>query len=203
MVSERFDRRVDRSGVIKRLHQEDLCQAMGNRRAFKYQAEGGPSAADIAQLFTRAVDLRDLKAARDRFAKALIFNWLVAGTDAHAKNYSLIHLGNRVLLAPLYDLTSAAIMFDPETLHYHGKLAMEMGGEYRLRQIDARHLRRAADDIGVDPDCFVAAAADFADRLPGAFDQAVAEINDVTHGAESVLGPRIAQRLAHARSGVR
>ena len=38
----------------------------------------------------------------------LIFNWLIAGTDAHAKNFSLlIAPGPQIRLAPLYDLASA------------------------------------------------------------------------------------------------
>ena len=42
-----------------------------------------------------------------RFADALIWNWLIAGTDAHAKNYSLLLAEDQVRLAPLYDVASA------------------------------------------------------------------------------------------------
>jgi serine/threonine-protein kinase HipA len=43
----------------------------------------------------------------ERFLKANIFNWLIGGTDAHAKNYSLlIGSGDEVRLAPLYDFSS-------------------------------------------------------------------------------------------------
>jgi hypothetical protein len=41
------------------------------------------------------------------FADALIWNWLIAGTDAHAKNYSVLLAGNDIRLAPLYDMSSA------------------------------------------------------------------------------------------------
>ena len=38
---------------------------------------------------------------------AIAFNWLIAGTEAHAKNYALLLDGNgAVRLAPLYDLAS-------------------------------------------------------------------------------------------------
>jgi serine/threonine-protein kinase HipA len=37
-----------------------------------------------------------------RFADALIWNWLIAGTDAHAKNYSLLLAQDRVRFAPIY-----------------------------------------------------------------------------------------------------
>jgi serine/threonine-protein kinase HipA len=42
MISRRYDRRVDANGVIHRLHQEDLCQALGLSRELKYQSDGGP-----------------------------------------------------------------------------------------------------------------------------------------------------------------
>lgn len=42
-----------------------------------------------------------------RFVDALAFTWIIAGTDAHAKNYSLLLAGPQVRLAPLYDVASA------------------------------------------------------------------------------------------------
>ena len=38
----RFDRHQARDGTLARLHQEDLCQALGMPPARKYEAEGGP-----------------------------------------------------------------------------------------------------------------------------------------------------------------
>ncbi len=42
-----------------------------------------------------------------RFADALIWNWLIGGTDGHAKNYSVLLADDDVRLAPLYDVASA------------------------------------------------------------------------------------------------
>jgi len=40
-------------------------------------------------------------------ADALVFNWLIAGTDAHAKkNYGFLFAGDQIRLASLYDITS-------------------------------------------------------------------------------------------------
>ncbi len=40
---ERYDRvRDETTGWIARVHQEDVCQALGIRPTLKYQAEGGP-----------------------------------------------------------------------------------------------------------------------------------------------------------------
>ena len=63
-----------------------------------------------------------------RFADALIWNWLIGGTDAHAKNYSLLLAGNQIRLAPLYDIASAL----PYGTHERKlRFAMKLGGDYR------------------------------------------------------------------------
>src|SRR5258708_18117762 len=42
LLVKRYDRVVDGSGNIQRLHQEDLCQALGVPPGKKYEEEGGP-----------------------------------------------------------------------------------------------------------------------------------------------------------------
>lgn len=39
-----------------------------------------------------------------RFADALALNWLIGGTDAHAKNYSFLYPRSIARLAPLHDV---------------------------------------------------------------------------------------------------
>lgn len=83
------------------MHQEDLCQAFGVRPERKYQNEGGPSPAAVVQLLRdRIVPLEQAERAVWRFLDALSLNWLIMGTDAHAKNYSLLLSGPQVRLAP-------------------------------------------------------------------------------------------------------
>jgi serine/threonine-protein kinase HipA len=61
-----------------------------------------------------------------RFADALIWNWIVGGTDGDAKNYSLLVAGDQIRLAPLYDISSAL----PYGTHEKRlKLAMEIGDD--------------------------------------------------------------------------
>jgi len=148
IVIERYDR-FKTGGTIHRVHQEDVCQAMGLPPTKKYQSDGGPGVREIAELLTTfsTAPVEDIKT----FAGTIAFNWLVAGTDAHAKNYALL-LGSesRIRLAPLYDLASA--------LPYPGmrpiglKLAMKIGGEYGLRNIAARHWRKLAVDTHQKPE---------------------------------------------------
>ncbi len=162
IVIERYDR-VRTGGAIRRIHQEDVCQAMGLLPTRKYQSDGGPGVHEIAELLSTfsTAPVEDTKT----FVAAIGFNWLVAGTDAHAKNYALL-LGSeaRIRLAPLYDLASA--------LPYPGmrpiglKLAMKIGGEYGLRNIAARHWRRFAAEAHQNPDDVLANLRATAGAMP-------------------------------------
>jgi serine/threonine-protein kinase HipA len=174
VVVERFDRLAEPGGAVRRLHQEDLCQALGLWRSAKYESDGGPGIGELADLIARAADRRDLTAARETFARAVAFSWVSAGTDAHAKNYALLHVGSRTVLAPLYDLMSAALVLPPDEVWHSGRLAMRLGGEYRLRGIAARHLDRAAQRLGVDAGWFRAVAAEQAAGFADAVSDVVA-----------------------------
>jgi serine/threonine-protein kinase HipA len=105
-IVERYDRRLV-AGELRRLHQVDMCQALGVMPELKYQRDGGPGPVDIIttirSVFAGEADV-------ERFVQALVFNWLIAGTDAHAKNYGLVMSGSDARLAPLYDLASALVM---------------------------------------------------------------------------------------------
>lgn len=103
IVIERYDRQPKGNDII-RVHQEDICQARGIMPTKKYQNEGGPNAFDIVELLRTYSTDREIDL--DTFIGALGFNWLIAGTDAHAKNFSLLLSGRRVRLAPLYDVAS-------------------------------------------------------------------------------------------------
>jgi len=104
IVVERYDR-VRTAAGLRRVHQEDICQALAIPPTRKYQNEGGPGIRDIVEL----LKTYSAKAPEDvrTFLDAIAYNWLIAGTDAHAKNYALlIGAQARIRLAPLYDVAS-------------------------------------------------------------------------------------------------
>jgi serine/threonine-protein kinase HipA len=148
IVVERYDRvrGLDPLSIL-RLHQEDICQALGAPPTAKYQNEGGPGPEEIIRLLRSHSSQPPEDIAR--FIDALAYNWFIAGTDAHAKNYSLLHGGGgRVRLAPLYDLASALPYAELDPLRI--KLAMKIGGEYRLRDIGARQWGKLANEVELD-----------------------------------------------------
>ncbi|MET4121693.1 serine/threonine protein kinase HipA of HipAB toxin-antitoxin module [Bradyrhizobium sp. JR1.5] len=136
VVIERYDRQFSGNEIV-RVHQEDICQALGILPTRKYQNDGGPSPADVIELLRTYST--DRVADVDSFVEALGFNWLIASTDAHAKNYSLLLAGDpHVRLAPLYDIASV-LPYDDVDLRKI-KLAMKIGGDYKLSQIGLRRL---------------------------------------------------------------
>lgn len=148
-VSVRYDRR-NTGDRWERLHQEDLCQALAVPPEKKYQSDGGPGIAAIAQLFGSLAHREDGRLNARKFFDAVVFNVAALGTDAHAKNYSLLLSADRARLAPLYDLGSHA----PYPIRGSGlpRLAMSVEGEYRASGITTDALTRAGRRLGLDED---------------------------------------------------
>ena len=144
LLIKRYDRiSIDAKGnskEIKRVHQEDFCQALGIPSTSKYQNEGGPSLKqcfDFLRLesFIPVIDL-------EKMINAVIFNYLIGNCDAHGKNFSLLYL-DQLQLAPFYDLIC--------TLYYKDlsqNMAMKLGGEYQINNVSAGNFDKLADEIG-------------------------------------------------------
>ena len=176
LIVTRYDRRPAPNGEIARVHQEDLCQALDVSPERKYQNMGGPTPAEIASLLRAHSTQPDEDV--ERFRDALIYSWLIAGTDAHAKNYSLMLAGNQVRLAPLYDVCSF--------LPYRGDgpvgkipLAMRIGRDYRITKADrANAWKRTAEAMEMLPGETLERVADLAGRLPDALAAAIDRLPD-------------------------
>ena len=189
VVVERYDRQWSRNGTT-RVHQEDICQALGIMPTQKYQNEGGPSVADIVALLR--TQSSDSESDVRTFIHAVAFNWLIAGTDAHAKNYSLlIAAGPRVRLAPLYDI--ASVLPYKELDFQKLKLSMKIGGEYEIRQIALRHWQRLAAEARLDADELPHDIRTMAKRLPDEVQRARAMAQE--EGLEHKLIERLADAL--------
>ena len=145
IVVERFDR-VWQDGVLYRLPQEDICQALGVPPAQKYQSDGGPGIVDVLEFLNGAITPYEDRMA---FMKAQIVFWLLAAIDGHAKNFSIFLSPGGYKLTPLYDVMSASPW--PEFSDHKIKLAMALGNKnyYRLKQIQLRHFYQTGQKTGL------------------------------------------------------
>jgi len=100
---ERYDRST-KNGIVKRIHQEDFCQALGMLSDQKYQFSSGASIKNCYKVIESfsSNHITDI----NRFLEWVTFNYLIGNTDAHAKNISLLHTDSGIKLAPFYDLLS-------------------------------------------------------------------------------------------------
>ncbi len=159
LLVERYDRTRDAEGRLQRLHQEDFCQALGVAPEMKYQNEGGP---DLGQCFALLRRVTRPSAPQVlRLLDYVVFNALIGNHDAHAKNFSLLYVGNAPLLAPLYDTLSTAVY--PSLTP---KMAMKLGSKYRFSEVQARHWGQFARAAGLSVAQARKRIVELAGRLP-------------------------------------
>jgi serine/threonine-protein kinase HipA len=141
LLVSRFDRLS--GGRVRRIHQEDLCQATGvdpegtHGRA-KYERAGGPSLRQAAGLLDTYA--ADAAAELDRLAAAITFTVLIGNADAHGKNLALLHpTAETVALAPLYDTVPTALW-----PNLRSEAAMAIGGQVALADVTVADIVREA-----------------------------------------------------------
>lgn len=142
LLVERYDRAFGEDGNVRRIHQEDFCQALGVPPETKYASEGGPTFKDCFELLRRiaarpAVDVLKL-------LDAVIFNAIAGNADAHGKNFSILYGDEGPRLAPLYDLLATVAYPD-----LSAKFAMKIGKRATLAELDAKGWTAFAADAGL------------------------------------------------------
>ena len=184
----RYDRLARRDGSIRRLHQEDFAQANGIYPSQKYE-QGTVPGLDLTSLLATGRHLPPGEALK--LQDQVIFNILVANTDAHAKNYSMI-LSGGLEMAPLYDV-STVLHWGHVNQHHAQKLA---GRKRKPGDVARRHWDRIAKEAGLNPrnvrlrvqelvDAMVAARVNATQSVaeqPGATLQIVQHIADIVEG---------------------
>lgn len=166
--TRRYDRQPrllpDGSVRTMRGHQEDTCQALGIPPTKKYESDGGPSVPQIMRDVLRhsAHPGRD----RDAFMAAVAYNFLILGTDAHGKNYSMMLAAEgKAKLAPLYDI--ASVLPYPKSVEPRkARLAMSVDGRYVAAEILPRHWEALSVKAGYSPDAMMGILRDQIARLP-------------------------------------
>ena len=144
LLATRYDRVTEEAtGKVRRIHQEDFCQALGRPPEQKYQSEGGPLVRDVICLLRSGWSTSP---ARDilHFIDLVIFNAIIGNADAHGKNYSMLYNGPSRCLAPGYDLVST--VFWPALA---AAPAMKIGGSDSINSILSGHWRKFAEEAGI------------------------------------------------------
>ncbi|MFS0703461.1 type II toxin-antitoxin system HipA family toxin [Cellulomonas sp. 179-A 9B4 NHS] len=198
IVIKRFDRRPEGEGLA-RLHQEDLCQALGVSE--KYEEHGGPSAARIiAMLRDYSSRAREARANVNHFVDGLIFNTIIGAPDAHARNYALMLDGESVRLAPLFDISTGLVYESQESR----LLSMSIGGEFHSDKIGREHWARFAGENELDEERVLDRAREMAEVAPVAMRTALDEVDDDDWtGAVAELRERLVPALdARTRQNV-
>ena len=178
-IIKRYDRYPDADGTLKRIHQEDFCQALGFYPDQKYESEGGPKFKDCFDLIVKVSQ----DPLRDKYFLLYwaIFNYLIGNADAHAKNLSLVAHKTGVRLAPFYDLMSTAVYSDLAT-----KIAMKIGGQYQRDRVTARQWIKFAEDAGISSKLVINYCKEMSEQLPKIAKQ-LAESFIPENGGESIV----------------
>lgn len=139
-LGTRYDReRV--GGGVRRLHQEDFCQALGRSRTAKYGEQGASLAmvADVLRQYSSraAADLQQA-------IRWQVFNALCGNTDGHLKNLALVEDGDGWQLAPFYDLVCVLAI---ESVSH--RMALPIGGMTDTGSLVSSHWQRCATEMGV------------------------------------------------------
>jgi serine/threonine-protein kinase HipA len=148
LVVERYDR-IDAGSGVHRLHQEDAGQALGlpwgGGEKFE-STDPRANLAAVAALLDRDRSIfSDAEPDRERLLRYVAFNVAVGNSDAHAKNFSLLHEPDgEVRLAPLYDAAPLALSYDGRT-----DLAMRIGGVRSLPDVTLADLVAEAGRWGI------------------------------------------------------
>ena len=163
---ERYDRARDADGRLRRLHQEDLLQALGLTAAIKYQRDGGPSIGDVAELL-REHAARPVEALA-RLRDWQIFNCLVGNWDGHAKNLALLYAPGQAVatLAPFYDLISIECLNLLRPGTWSRDMAFSIGEHDVPEQIRRSDWLAFARELGMPPRRLLARVEETATRLP-------------------------------------
>jgi serine/threonine-protein kinase HipA len=188
---ERFDRIKDDDGKLLRLYQADLCQLLNKPSGVKYESDGGPTFKDCYDLMKSrsAVPLADCH----NMVQWLFFNLMVGNNDSHAKNLSMLNTGDKLRLAPFYDLMCTKV--------YTGlsnNFAFKIGQHVEPGKIDFPDMRELADSLNINIRIMRKIAFDVADRIEENLAGVVSDLLALTssESSEQILLERASKTIS-------
>ena len=169
VVVKRYDRIVGADGLVHRLHQEDLCQALGLSSEEKYDEGNTPSRISA---FTQLARMQGMANNVIKFQNALIFQILLGNADAHLKNFSLLFT-EQTELAPVYDSVPTS------WFEAHRTPALHVGQARDVTQIFDTDWHELADEFGVSHKSLIKRRDTCAQKMANQLPQVVAQLKDV------------------------
>ncbi len=192
LLVERYDRRhTETPWPAIRIHQEDLCQALGLPPARKYEQEGGPTLAAAIELVRGHVNQPLLDASRLIAWQA--FNLAAGNSDGHGKNLSLLRADGSLHLAPFYDLLSTRAYPSLDR-----SMAMSVGGRRDPDAIDRAQWTELAVEVQLDTSHVLATVRDVGERCEATLSDWTREFRE-KHGPCPLLQTLPAQIARRAR----
>ena len=166
LIVSRFDRTELDDGTTRRLHQEDLLQALGidpssRRGRSKYQESGTPGppswwhAADLIDSYAE-----DAAGQLIELVRIVTFTTAIANADCHAKNIAFLLEDGRIRLAPLYDTVPTALW--PEL---RDSAALTVADVSPMSAIAVEHIVGEARRWGLQIDRAARAVTDLLEQL--------------------------------------
>lgn len=150
-VIERFDREPSARGggmapgkAFRRIHQIDLCQALGVAPSKKYESEGGLGLHQLFAVLRGAFIERPIVAA-NAVIQWVVFNYLTGNLDAHAKNIAFLMRGHKAVVAPFYDMLCVDAYLPRQTM------SMAIAGENKPGWVEGPHWDAMAYEADVAP----------------------------------------------------
>lgn len=166
LLVERYDRRRDSEGRVRRLHQEDVAQALGYTSDAKYQEDGGPTLGQVATLL-RSHTADPISSIR-RLGDWQIFNYLAGNSDGHAKNLSLLYESGTPVptLAPFYDLVCIEMLNRIGAGAYDRRMAFFIGDQAEPERVTRDDWSALARSMGVPARPLLERLKQAAERMP-------------------------------------
>jgi len=174
LLINRYDRICDENR-FSRIHQEDMCQALGILSDRKYQNDGGPGIADVYKLIKENTTIPLLETRN--FLRYVVFNLVIGNCDAHGKNYSLLFHNGAVRLAPIYDAVCTIVY--PNLTR---KFSMKVGKHYEIKKINQDDFGVLAEEIGLKSKTVLDCYSDIAENVAKVFDRLKEDLSLKEHG---------------------
>ena len=186
LMVQRFDRYKDRIGVVRRLHQEDFCQASGFTSFMKYEPTDGHFANRCASLIAECSS--NPFGDRMAFFQLLLFDYLIGNCDNHLKNYSFVwdSRWSGKELSPAYDITCTTIYPNLDRA-----MGVSLCAERSIDAVTTESIRETARAVRISP----TRVHQFASELSGCIEDAVADATRAIGGEGFVAAEQVGSAI--------